>query len=144
MRTREKPFLMSCLAVQPDGSVLAGGEFSSLGGQPRSRIARFSADGIVEAGFDPGASNSVYTVALQPDGKVLVGGSFTNLAGTACNYIGRLNADVTFDSTFNPGASGSVQAIALQSDGKVLAAGSFTNIAGLARSNICPWFNHDD
>jgi uncharacterized delta-60 repeat protein len=71
-----------CVAVQADGKVLIGGYFSSL--QPggvavptaRRNIARVNADGTLDAGFDPGADNTVHSIAVQADGKVLLGGWF--------------------------------------------------------------------
>ena len=72
------------LAVQPDGKVLVGGEFTTLGGQPRHYIGRLNADGTVDSGFNPGASGEgVFSLALQADGKILVGGHFDTLGGRA-------------------------------------------------------------
>ncbi len=70
------------LAVQPDGKILVGGEFTTLGGQPRHYIGRLNADGTVDSGFNPGASGEgVFLLALQADGKILVGGHFDTLGG---------------------------------------------------------------
>src|SRR5829696_1513856 len=75
----------------------------------------------VDAGFNPGANQTVWTLALQPDGKIIVGGQFTGLGGgtgtTLRNRLGRLNADGTLDPTFNPGTNSIVQAAAVQPDG---------------------------
>jgi hypothetical protein len=100
--------------VQPDGKILIGGNFTSVGGGDglatlRQFIARLNADGTVDMSFDPGANNVVYALAVQPDGKILVGGTFFMLAGggagtTTRHAIGRLNADGSLDS-FDPGAS---------------------------------------
>src|SRR2546425_7576833 len=57
------------LAVQPDGKIVIGGSFTSLGGVPRAHIGRVATDGSVDPSFDPGASNSVYALAVQPTGK---------------------------------------------------------------------------
>ncbi len=74
-------------AVQPDGKILLGGIFTSVGGQPRNNIARLNADGSVEstATFNPGtgASGEVQCVTVQADGKILLGGQFTTVNGTA-------------------------------------------------------------
>ena len=55
--------------------------------------------------FNPGANQTVWTVAVQPDGKTVFGGVFTGLGGgtgaTARNHIGRLNVDGTVDMSFN-------------------------------------------
>ena len=89
------------IAVQPDGKILMGGEFTTLGGggtgtTPRSFIGRLSADGAIDATFNPGANAAVWTLILQPDGKILVGGLLTMLGGggtgaTSSPRLGRLN-----------------------------------------------------
>ena len=50
-----------------------------------------SADGTLDATFNPGANADVYSLAVQADGKILAGGYFTTLGGQARNRIGRLN-----------------------------------------------------
>ena len=124
------------LVVQPDGRILVGGTFDSLGGQPRRMIGRLNANGAVDLSFDPGANNRVNTVALQPDGKILLGGNFTQLGGQTRNRIGRLNADGTLDQSFDPGANQFVAVLAVQADGKILVGGDFTTLAGQVRNRI--------
>ena len=69
------------LAVQADGKVLIGGNFTQINGTGRNFIARLNADGSLDTGFNPGtgANGDVTAVAVQPDGKVLIGGAFTDL-----------------------------------------------------------------
>jgi hypothetical protein len=113
-----------------------GGQFTTLGGQPRSRLGRLNADGTLDASFDPGADLEVYTLAVQADGKILAGGIFTTLGGRPRNYLGRLNADGSLDSTFDPQADGTVVSLALQADGKVLAGGGFSTLVGELHNTI--------
>ena len=59
------------LAVQPDGKILLGGEFSAVAGQPRRGVARLNADGSLDPTFnDPNTTGTVYALAIQPDGKI--------------------------------------------------------------------------
>ncbi|MCL5097164.1 MAG: hypothetical protein M1608_06500, partial [Candidatus Omnitrophica bacterium] len=83
------------LAVQPDGKVYVGGDFTTVNGVDRNRIARLNRDGSLDASFDPGtgADNSVYAILLQVDGKILVGGGFSTLNGARRNGIARLLGD---------------------------------------------------
>jgi uncharacterized delta-60 repeat protein len=131
--------VVRAIVVQADGKILIGGTFSALGGGignvPRTNIGRLNPNGSVEAGFDPGANSSVYSLAVQADGKILVGGNFSSLAGggsglTPRKFIGRLNADGTIDPAFDPGTSGDVLALAVQPDGKILVGGAFTALGG--------------
>ena len=124
------------MAVQVDGKILVGGDFTALGGQSRSRLGRLNADGTLDAGFNPGASNSVYSIALQADGKILVGGGFTTLGGQNRAGLGRLHADGTMDISFNPGATGSVYSLGIQADGKILVGGTFATLAGQSRFGL--------
>ncbi len=83
---------VSALAVQVDGKVVVGGEFSSLGlgggltgSAPRSLIGRLHADGSLDPGFNPGAGPSAFggvqAIAVQIDRRIVVGGLFWSLGG---------------------------------------------------------------
>ena len=97
--------IVQAIAVQPDGKILIGGNFTSVGGGTgltsiKNHIARFNSDGTVDESFDPGANNHIYAIVVQPDGKILLGGDFTTLGGggtgtTARLSLGRVNADGT-------------------------------------------------
>lgn len=136
------------LALQADGKILIGGEFTSVNGQPRKNIARLNADGSVEstATFNPGTgvTGIIYCVAVQADGKILIGGKFSNLNGQPRNNIARLNPDGTVESTatFNPGtgANSDVYSIGVQADGKILIGGDFTSVNGQPRNRVARLF----
>ncbi len=130
-------FHLYAMAVQPDGKMILAGRFTSVLGQPRNNIARLNADGTLDMGFDPKASNPVHSVAVQADGKVLLGGQFTTLqpngaaTATARKSIARVNADGTLDTGFDPKANDFfpiVYSVAVQADGKVLLGGQFTSL----------------
>jgi len=129
------------IAVHGDGKIVAGGYFSTIGGQTRNHIARLDAvTGLADA-FDPNADDTVQAVAVQQDGKILLGGVFTVLspnggAPVVRNRIARLNPDGSLDPAFNPDADDLVYTIVLQPDGKILAGGEFTGIGGQARNFI--------
>jgi len=121
--------------VQADGKILAGGFFTSIGGQTRNRIARLDATTGLADSFNPNANDPVYSIAVQGDGKILAGGLFYVIGGQPRNYIARLNSDGTLDA-FNPNANSYVLSIAVQADGKILAGGDFTSIGGQTRSGF--------
>jgi len=130
-----------CLAWQADGKLLVGGGFSTLGGRPRSNLARLGADGSVDEGFDvPVSGFLVQALAVQPDGRILVGGGFWRLAGQRCYGLGRLMPDGTFDPSFlietTERYNQSVDCLAVQPDGKILLGGTFTSWNGVARTNL--------
>src|SRR5688572_30013845 len=75
------------IAVQPDGKIRVGGEFTMFGCDPncgpssvaRARLARFNADGTLDASFNPGVNGPVYAIVVQPDGAIVIGGSFSGV-----------------------------------------------------------------
>ncbi len=126
---------------QPDGRVIIAGDFTTVGGVSRNRVARLNADGSVDAEFDPNANGTVvygtvFSVSVQADGKILLGGQFTTVGGLSRNYVARLNADGSVDTGFNPNANGTVYSLSVQSDGKILLGGNFTTVRGLSRNNV--------
>jgi uncharacterized delta-60 repeat protein len=80
------------IAVQADGKILAGGSFTTIGGQMRHRIARLDPTTGLADSFDPNADNSVYAITLQADGKILVGGDFSTIGGQT-RLFARLSND---------------------------------------------------
>ena len=128
------------LALQPDGKILAVGDFTTFDRKPYNRVVRLQSDGAVDASFavGDGADAQVFAVAVQPDGKILVAGDFTLFNQVERNRIARLNADGTLDQKFNPGQgpSDGIRTLALQPDGKILIGGVFKNVEGLPRNRI--------
>ena len=124
------------IAVQSDGKILIGGEFTNVGGTARNFIARLNPDGSLDTAFDPNANSGVYSIAIQSDGKIVIGGEFTNVGETTRNGIARLNPDGSLDPAFDPNANDQVNSIAVQSDGKILIGGWFTNVGGTPRNGI--------
>ncbi len=131
-------FVLS-IAVQPDGKILAGGNFfgaNSIGGQPRNYIARLDATTGLADAFDPNANNRVFSIYLQHDGRILAAGQFSGIGGATRNGMARLNATTGLADSFDPNANSTVDTIAIQADGKILAGGSFGNIGGQARLGV--------
>jgi hypothetical protein len=122
-------------AVLPDGSGgwYIGGDFTSVGGVTRNRLARINSDGTLHD-WNPNVNNSVYTLALSGS-TLYIGGSFTSVGGVTRSRIARINSDGTVHD-WNPGvATGIVFTIAL--DGNTLyIGGSFTTVAGTTRNRI--------
>jgi uncharacterized delta-60 repeat protein len=116
------------VALQPDGKIIVSGYFNTVNGVTRKNIARFNADGSLDAGFDVGVGpdSSILALALQSDGKLLVGGGFSTFNGVTHNRIVRLNTDGSVDASFNTvELNSSVTSIVVQDDGKILVAGGF-------------------
>ena len=100
---------VSALAVQPDGKLLIAGDFASVSGVPRARVARLNPDGTLDATFDPGAGPSstngilfIRALVLKSDGRVLVGGAFSHFDGQPRGLLAQLNSDGALDRQFIP------------------------------------------
>ena len=117
--------------------IYVGGQFTSIGGQPRSRIARLNSDGSVDPTFNPNANSDVNAIALDSSGNPYVSGAFTSIGGETRNYIARLYPTTgAADPQFNPNANNYVWAIALDSSGNPIVGGNFTSIGGATRNRI--------
>lgn len=130
---------VDCLAIQPDGKILAGGLFTTMNGQAASFLCRFNADGSLDSGFTTGIVGSeVLGIALQPDGKIIAVGGFGVVNGSSQTHITRLNADGALDPTFSPtvGANGQINCVALQPDGRIVIGGLFTTVNGAPTNRI--------
>ena len=118
------------VAVQPDGKILAGGDFQKFNNQKAGHLVRLNPDGSFDAGFDvgTGADADILFVLVQKDGKILISGSFNNVNGSPCAHIARLNPDGSLDASFHApdGLRNELCCMAVQSDGKILAGGNIT------------------
>ena len=126
------------LALEEGEFILIGGDFTTVGGGPHSRLARLDGSGLVDAAFAPNIRGDVRAVVVQPNGKILVGGGFTNVNTTKVFGLVRLNADGSIDNSFQTGTGflGSVNAIALQPDGGILVGGLFSRYNNTPVNNL--------
>jgi len=135
------------IALQADGKIVAAGTaiqggFGPGAGQSDVAVARYNADGSLDASFNHDGIVSTYWgtndlvgsgVAVQPDGKIVVAGTMT-LTDTptpqTAFVVFRYNGDSTLDRTFHGGGvttdvgpGGYAAGVALQADGKIVVAG---------------------
>jgi len=136
---------INSMALQPNGQIVIGGDFTTYGGVSRNFIARLNPDGTLDASFDPGsgANDVVNGVTVDTNGLIVAVGAFTQLGALGNSAgIARLNSDGSLDTTFNvgSGANDIVNAIALDPAGNILIGGTFTSFnqtrrIGIARLN---------
>jgi uncharacterized delta-60 repeat protein len=134
------------ILVQPDGRILAGGNFAHMQGLERPGLVRVLSNGQRDDTFVASVSLSsstflsgaVYALAWQPDNKILIGGEFTSVLGVSRVRVARLWPDGQVDTTFDPGTGidGTIQAVAIQPDGKILIGGNFNIVNGVRRRHI--------
>jgi uncharacterized delta-60 repeat protein len=136
--------IVTGLAVQPDGKIVAAGYFEQdNGGGDAFLLARYDAlDGSLDPAFGnavpldgraTGPSGSASAVVLQLDGKIVAGGFQVDASDVARFGVTRYDADGSLDASFGTGGivttdlGGSqfplVVGVGIQTDGKIVAAG---------------------
>jgi uncharacterized delta-60 repeat protein len=132
--------IVESFAVQTDGKVIVGGEFTTFNGTASKTIVRLNADGTLDTSFvvGTGTDGGVLTLALQADGKILVGGVFTTYNSVAGNNLVRLNTDGSRDTTLvtGTGPNSTVHKIVVQADGKILVGGDFATYNAAAKTRL--------
>lgn len=130
------------LAVEADGRILVGGEFSNFDGTAVEGLVRLNSNGSAAAAlnlpFEASFSTRIRDIEVLSDGDLLVIGTFnTGWNGSGFRSgVARLNADGSQDLIFDPDAGlhadgrrnalRSGYQLALHPDGDVLLGGSFT------------------
>ncbi len=100
---------INAVLVQPDGSVIIGGEFlfgGFLVGSPGSGILRLDSEGAMDDSFD--GSNGVgeaAALALQPDGKLLVAYDENGFVATGPGDVQRVYDLITVTTPGTPTAT---------------------------------------
>lgn len=127
-------------ALDGAGNLFVGGDFTSIGGQSRNRVAKLTTtgSGAADATWNPSANTSVYALAIDSSGKLLVGGRFSSFGGAAHRSLARAASTGTgaVDAAFGPTIAGDVRTIALDAAGAIFAGGGFFSIAGPTRNAL--------
>jgi uncharacterized delta-60 repeat protein len=140
------------LALQSDGRILVGGQFSGVDQTPRFNLARLNTNGSIDLTFDPfngpnpgnGPNGDVNAIVIQPDGAIIIGGTFISYSGFARGGIARVSTNGGLDPSFDSGVGtgGNVFALALQHNGQIVLGGRFVQYAGINRTFIARVFSN--
>lgn len=124
------------LALGPNGSLLLGGAFTTVGGSTHRKIASVNAaTGAVNNGFNGAAGGTVRDIVVVGT-NAYFGGAFTNHGGMTQQGLGAVNASTGANVTgFTIPANGTVYA--LGTDGsRLFIGGMFTTLGGQARNAL--------
>jgi uncharacterized delta-60 repeat protein len=148
------------LAIDGQGGILIGGEFANVaggdldedGGIDRVALARYHANGTLDASFDANLDASefpeVRAITLQSDGRILIGGTFTMVDGVTRRGIARLHPNGALDPTFtdqnvhlapdpfDDWRRARVDVIAIDQSGRVVIGGDFERVSEVSRRGI--------
>ena len=126
----------------PDGSLYAGGFFTSAGGRPAKNIARWDTSTSTWHALGSGLNSDVEALAWGLDGSLYVAGWFNAAGGQAASRVARWDpASATWSALGSDVGGGSqpcVFALALAPDGSLYAGGSFYT-AGDASGRVARW-----
>lgn len=120
------------MAASPDRSRLyVVGNFTSVNGQARYRVAAIDTATGALLTFSPGANSAVYSVAAT-DSTVYLGGAFTTMNNTTRSRVAAVSASSAALLPWNPQVPDNyVRGIAVAPDlSKVVLAGGFTSLNG--------------
>jgi hypothetical protein len=129
-------------ALAPDGSLLIAGTFTSVGGIPASRVARW--DGTSWSALGSGiSSGEVYDITVDPTGIVYVGGRFTVAGGVTALNIAAWDGSSwsAFNAPGIPGVNDSVFSLLADPAGGILVAGDFTEAGDQPIARLARWNN---
>ena len=124
------------VTASPDGSlVYIGGQFTSVNGKARNRVAAFAtATGALVTSFAPSASSTVRALTATA-ATVYIGGDFTAVNGSSRPRLAAVKAANGSLLPWNPKANDQVRALTMNPTGSlVIAGGRFTTLNG------SPWY----
>lgn len=126
--------------TQSNGRIVIGGEFTTVGGVARGRVARLNADGTLDTTFgNPAlAAGFVLDVDVDADFSVVAAGS-AGMGGCA-----RITADGTVDAGFalmnlhhgDANRAGDGEAVRIDPAGRIYVGGQFTHIEQTSRRGL--------
>lgn len=137
----------SAVLVQPDGTILVGGDSNRVTTGVDFALARYTSAGALDPSFGTagialtpiaqfGARDSIYALARQADGKIVAAG------GEGDFTLVRYNADGSLDGGFGTGGKvanlmgstiGAARAVALAPTGEIVVAGHAQHDVALVR-----------
>jgi hypothetical protein len=127
------------LTARSDGSLVAGGAFTTAGGATVNRVARWN--GTAWSAFGTGITGNVnmHVNALAEDGNgnLVAGGWFFTAGGQSVSCIARWNGSAW--AGLGSGAGGEVLCLARLANGDIVAGGVFPTAGGVSVNGIARW-----
>ncbi len=124
--------------VVTDQAIYAGGDFVTIGGESRTRLAALDPVEGTALAWSPTADNTVNTLALF-ETNLYVGGLFDNVGGMPRSHIAALDIATGTPSPWNPeagGGTGTQVRSMLVAGSSVYAVGQFSQLGGEFRNRV--------
>jgi hypothetical protein len=128
-------------AIVVSGStVYVGGWFTTAGGSPASKIAKW--DGSNWSSLGTGLNGNCNALALDGSGNLYAGGAFTTAGGVTVNRIAKWDGSIwsALGAVGSEGLlGGDCNALYVDGSGNVYAGGAFTSAGGSSANKIAKW-----
>ena len=123
------------LCTMPNGDLVAGGWFTTIGGTSAASIARWNgtAWSPLGAGFD----HAVYTLSSTSYGTLFAGGNFSASGSTATSGVAQWNG--TAWQPLGSGCSAAVHSSLVAANGDLVVVGDFATAGGQSAAGIARW-----
>ncbi|MEM9481245.1 MAG: delta-60 repeat domain-containing protein, partial [Verrucomicrobiota bacterium] len=121
------------LSILRDGSVLAGGFFTTVGTDSINSIALFSKDGVLDSTFSVSFNKiggGITKIVRDWQDRILIGGTFSDVGGVEHKRIARLMSDGTLDQGFLASLDDDLLAMEVLPGDAVAVGGAFRNTNG--------------
>ena len=118
--------------------VSAAGAFTTIGGQPRNRLAAIASGTGLATSWNPNADDIVYSMAINGS-TMYVGGGFTIMGVSGRSRVAALDVTSGATTAWNPSADGPVYSIAATGS-RVYLGGEFLEVGGLPQSGLASIF----
>jgi len=132
-RTNTNPDNVVTIITTDGGDLFVGGDFTTINGQNRRRVAKLNWDGNAY-GWNPDVAGSVRAIAVN-NNNVYVGGSFTTVNSQSRPYLARVDKVNGIADNWNPVVNDVVNTIATNGN-DVFIGGMFTTINALTRNRL--------
>ena len=92
-----------CVAVQQDGKIIVGGDFTTYNNQPANRLVRLMENGTIDPTFNVGVGTDypIYDIQILDADHILLGGNFSTYQGAEAYNIVCVKHDGALNNEFN-------------------------------------------
>ncbi|MCU0867312.1 MAG: hypothetical protein MUC36_26310 [Planctomycetes bacterium] len=123
------------LRTLPNGDLVAGGWFTSIGGTAAASVARWN--GSAWSPLGAGFNGPVYTLSTTSTGTLFAGGSFSTSGGPAGACVARWNG--TAWQSLGSGCNATVYGSMVAANGDLVVVGNFSTAGGQSAKGIARW-----
>lgn len=128
---------ISAIAIQPDGKLVAVGNFSLFNGQPVSNMVRINTDGSLDTSFGTGLTGYATSVNYSSaSNKLIIAGEFSSFNGAPASQVAVINLDGSIDASISTSELASTGDAIMSSATELVAAGANAKVSKFATTGV--------